>query len=245
MYNIDLRFGSGLTDIQIELIKSAASRWQDIIIGDLPCVTINNETIDDILIESSALKIDNSGGILGQATFTHLRGTSFLPAKGFMEFDKVDLQTLQEVGSLRDIILHEIGHVIGFGTIWNDLNLVEGQGSANPVFIGEAAMQEYSQLLNQSTPVKVPLANTGGRGTRESHLRESVFGNELMTGFFSGSRRPISRLSIAMLADMGYEVNYEMADKYSLPSTSELKRIQAESVHICMMREPENLTIVS
>lgn len=244
MYNIDLRFGSGLTDTQIEIFKIAAARWQDIITSDLPFATVAGETIDDILIESSAINIDGMGGILGQATFTHLRNNSFLPAKGFMEFDAEDLRSLQEAGSLRDIILHEIGHVIGFGTIWDTLDLIEDRDGPNPVFIGPAAMSEYGQLLGQNGAVEVPLANTGGPGTRGSHLRETVFGNELMTGFFSGTARPISRLSLAILEDMGYTVNYDMADAYTLPSAAQLKTFQAEAVHVCMMRKPETVTIV-
>ena len=34
----------------------------------------------------------------------------------------------------------------------------------------------------------------------------SVFGNELMTGFLNAGRNPLSRLTIAALQDMGYEV---------------------------------------
>ena len=62
------------------------------------------------------------------------------------------------------------------------------------------------------------MANTGGPGTRDSHWREAVFGNELMTGFINQGVNPVSRLTIASLADLGYQVNLEAADAYMLPS---------------------------
>jgi hypothetical protein len=44
-----------------------------------------------------------------------------------------------------------------------------------------------------------------------------VFGNELMTGFISGLPDPLSTVTIGSLQDMGYTVNYSMADSYTLP----------------------------
>jgi hypothetical protein len=45
-----------------------------------------------------------------------------------------------------------------------------------------------------------------------------VFANELMTGFLNPGVNPISRLTIAALEDLGYEVDYGAADPYVLPS---------------------------
>ena len=79
-------------------------------------------------------------------------------------------------------------------------------------------MDEYAALKQDSAPVAVPVANTGGAGTRDSHWRESVFGNELMTGFLNASSNPLSRLTVAAMEDMGYQVNYNVADAFTLPS---------------------------
>ena len=83
-------------------------------------------------------------------------------------------------------------------------------------------MQEFLALVGSGGHQPVPVANTGGPGTRCGHWREAVFGNELMTGFLDTGSNPISRLTIASLADLGYEVNLEAADDYSLPSALEL-----------------------
>ena len=72
-------------------------------------------------------------------------------------------------------------------------------------------MAQYAELLGAPEPTEVPIANTGGSGTREGHWREVTFGNELMTGFVGAAGNPLSRLTIACLEDMGYEVNPSVA----------------------------------
>jgi hypothetical protein len=59
--------------------------------------------------------------------------------------------------------------------------------------------------------------NTGGSGTANVHWRESVFGNELMTGWLSGSTQPLSRITVGSLADIGYQVDMNAADQYTPP----------------------------
>jgi hypothetical protein len=111
-----------------------------------------------------------------------------------------------------------MAHVLGYGTIWSYKGLLQGAGSINPTFSGANARKEFGTLLGSSTPTAVPVANTGGPGTRDSHWREAVFGNELMTGFINQGVNPLSRLTIASMADLGYQVNLEVADQYTLPS---------------------------
>ena len=36
--------------------------------------------------------------------------------------------------------------------------------------------------------------------------------NELMTGFLGTGRNPLSRMTVAALQDLGYEVNYDAAE---------------------------------
>jgi hypothetical protein len=63
----------------------------------------------------------------------------------------------------------------------------------------------------------VPLETTGGAGTAGVHWSESMFGNELMTGFISGTPDPFSIPTVGAMQDLGYTVNYAAADPYSLP----------------------------
>lgn len=217
-YNIDIRILGGLTPSQQDAFAIAAKRWSSIIIGDVPDANLQGELIDDIKIDARGALIDGVGGILGQAGPTWIRSGSFLPIAGVMTFDRDDLQKLEDDGLLLSVILHEMAHVIGFGTVWDYLGLLQGAGSINPTFSGRNAMQEFGQLLGTGSPTAVPVANTGGPGTRDSHWREAVFANELMTGFINQGVNPISRLTIASLADLGYQINLDVADEYILPS---------------------------
>lgn len=42
-----------------------------------------------------------------------------LPATGVMQFDSADAASMDASGSLDDVILHEMGHVIGIGQLWS------------------------------------------------------------------------------------------------------------------------------
>jgi hypothetical protein len=220
-YKIEVRFLGGLTTKQKNAFKKAADRWSRVIVGDLPSVLVGGEVIDDLLIEAQGVAIDGVGRILGQAGPTNLRpatagASALLPAKGIMSFDTADLASMESDGTLVDVITHEMGHVIGIGTIWEDKGLLAGAGTNNPRFTGKNAKRAYGKLRG-SGPTAVPVENTGGAGTRDGHWRESVFKNELMSGFISESGNPLSRVTVASLKDLGYRVKLSAAEPYSLP----------------------------
>jgi subtilisin-like proprotein convertase family protein len=232
-FSIDVRFLGGLTASQRHVFETAAARWSEIIIGDLPEVTIDEETIDDLIIEARGASIDGPGNVLGQAGPTRVRIPSFLPAKGIMEFDIGDLNRMEADGSLLSVIIHEMGHVLGIGTLWSHKDLLLGAGTSNPMFTGDNAMRKFADLRGAAAAEPVPVANTGGPGTRDGHWREAVFGNELMTGFLDPGENPLSRMTIGSLEDLGYAVNYNAAAPYELPSslTLAMMGIQAEGGH--------------
>lgn len=238
-FTIDVRIVGGLTASQQSIFEEAALRWSQIITGNLESFEVDGEVIDDLLILAEGTVIDGPNGILGQAGPTHVRPDSRIPIKGIMSFDSADLQGLEDSGELLDVIIHEMGHVIGIGTIWSELGLIEGSGTNNPLFIGTAAMREYASLTGIDGLVKVPVANTGGPGTREGHWREATFDSELMTGFDDPGRNALSRLTAASLQDLGYEVNLEAADNYSLPLRQlRVDELEAKTQHRCMVEFP-------
>ncbi len=228
-YKIEVRFLGGLNTAQKRAFKTAADRWSRVIVGDLPSVMVGGVLIDDLLIEAQGVPIDGPGGVLGQAGPTNLRpagaGTSaFLPAKGIMSFDTADLAQMQANGTLVDVITHEMGHVIGIGTIWALKGLLVGAGTANPRFKGSNAKREFG-VLKSTGPLPVPVENGGGAGTRDSHWRESVFKSELMSGFIAAPNNPLSRMTVASLQDMGYVVNMAAAEAYVLPNLVQMAEL--------------------
>ncbi len=212
-FQITLEYGAGLTDSQKVIFQQAANRWSQIILGDLPDVTLANGTvIDDVVITASGPYIDGVSGILGQAGPTAFRSGSFLPYSGIMEFDSADLASMESSGSLYTVILHEMGHVLGIGTIWSYLGLLSGAGTSNPRFTGAQATAAYNRIfgVNESG---VPVENGGGGGTRDAHWRETSMPFEIMTGYIS-SRNYLTEITIGSLADMGYVVDLGAADIY-------------------------------
>ena len=114
-----------------------------------------------------------------------------------------------------------MGHLLGIGTLWDvNRSLLTGAGTSDPRFVGVRGVAEWSTLGGSAA---VPVENTGGSGTADSHWRETTFGTELMTGYISPGSNPLSKLSIASLADLGYHVNRSVADAYSLPAGSSLR----------------------
>lgn len=232
-FDIQLRGVEGLTTVQAAAFADAEAYWESTIvrgIADIPivprpgCLPSTSPdlppVVDDLIIDVSIEPIDGPGNILGQAGPTCYRAGSELPLVGIMEFDSADVANLITAGSFEAVILHEMAHVLGIGTLW-DLTLfggvrkvISGAGGPNPVYTGGRAVAEYSAL---GASGNVPVESLGGPGTRDAHWRETTFGNELLTGFLNPVFNPVSRMTIASLADLGYQITLDTADSYSLP----------------------------
>lgn len=209
---------TGFTSGQVAIFNQAANRWAQIITGDLPDVVYNGVTVDDLLIAGSAAPIDGVGNILGQAGFRERRTTgTLLPYYGEMKFDSADMASMEANGTLYAVILHEMGHVLGIGTMWTTKGLLTGAGGTNPRFTGSQATAAYNQIFGTnftSVPVQ---GNDMPVGSRDSHWRESIFQTELMSPQIGGTSNPISRITVGSLADIGYTVNFNAADAYTAP----------------------------
>jgi hypothetical protein len=121
-------------------------------------------------------------------------------------------------GALYRAALHEMGHVLGIGSLWKSFKLVSGVGTTNPMYVGANALAAYNQIFGTNAS-GIPVENTGGAGTAGVHWRESKMDTELMTSLADASM-PLSRITIGSLADMGYKVNYAAADYYTKPVAS-------------------------
>jgi hypothetical protein len=138
-----------------------------------------------------------------------------------MVFDTDDLDDLESFDLLDEVVTHEMGHVMGIGTLWPEQGLLAdavSEGGVDPHFTGTQAIAAFNAAGGTDYPdEKVPVETEGGPGTEDSHWRESVFDNELMTGFINVGPNPLSAVTVASLADQGYTVNLAEADPYTLP----------------------------
>jgi CARDB/Bacterial pre-peptidase C-terminal domain/Bacterial Ig-like domain/Leishmanolysin len=239
-FTIELVFISPISDGVRAAFEAAKSRWQTIIQGDVPDIdfalnplaaddcTIGqpevNDVVDDIRIFVKVFEIDGPLGVLGQAGFCVARELpNPLPGVGVMSFDEADLDRLAADGRLTKVILHEMGHVLGIGSLWSMLEMVINPSLPNfsgtdTYFRGQLAIAAFDAAGGTAyTGKKVPVENQLGRGSGDVHWRESVMKTELMTPILNGGdSAPLSAVSAESLADMGYVVNSAQADDFTL-----------------------------
>jgi len=226
-FSMEVQFSGTPSASQRAVVRAAAARWEQVITGDLPDVNTNlnanacgvshpayNGTVDDLVVFVEIVSIDGPGGTLGSAGPCFLRSGSSLPVFGSVRLDVDDVAQMESNGTFDDVALHELGHVLGMGTLWSSARLLQGRGSPDPYFSGTHAITEY-QAMGGAHPNPVPVENTGGSGTRDAHWRESLLTTELMTGWISTGANPLSRLTVGGLDDLGYPVSYGGADPFT------------------------------
>jgi len=193
----------------------AESFWESVITGYKSGISLAGPTIT-----ASIGSIDGQWNILGYAgpTSTISQGGYALAATGTMVFDSADMSYMLNGGSFADVIKHEMGHVLGIGTLWSSNNVyVNGSGQ----YTGAAGVAAYRTEFNQPNATYIPVELGGGAGTANAHWNETDGGagatgivdgqgrdmtNELMTGWMN-TPAFVSKTTIASLQDIGYTVN--------------------------------------
>lgn len=236
-------------------VESAADTWESIVTTSLPDIDFSDQPIapdtcvpgqtrvadvvDDLRIFVRVASIDGVGGTLARAGPCVRRRTSWLPVAAGITLDLDDLEGASSM-QMRHVLLHEMGHALGFG-FWHELSLLrnpaldrvggEARQPPDTHFVGPLARAAFDAAGGSAyTGAKVPVANVGGAGRADTHWRESALGDELMTPFLDvGQEQPLSAITIQSLADLGYGVDLSHAESFSLPrpATSFALRAQA------------------
>jgi hypothetical protein len=224
-FNIDIVYATPLgPDLEL-LVESAVAKWEQIIVGDLADVG----AIDDLQLTVSIESIDGPGGTLASANFDALRaGPNGLP---FQSSTRADLDDSQIDLEFVETITHEIGHALGFGTLWNgegdrDVLLIGGRTPA-PRYIGANGVEEFNRLYGlteTSVPVEGFINGAFQPGSSGGHWDEDFFGREIMSTSADGGAvgvapdagpvESFSRMTIGAIEDLGYEVSYAGAEPF-------------------------------
>ena len=248
-FDIELVFVGSPEAAYRTAVEEAAQYWERILTMSLPDYDFSsdplsgeycesgapelNDVVDDLRLFVAVTSIDGEGGTLASAGPCYLREESGLPIAAGTTIDVDDLRE-STAAEIREVIVHEIGHALGFNRAnWRPVNLMRNPsldaqgrivaGVPDAHFVGPRAVAAFNAAGGSSyANGKVPLENIrGGRGSQDSHWRESVMGNELMTPFSNHGGEPLSAISIQAMADMGYHVDVSQAESYELPSAGQ------------------------
>lgn len=198
LFNIEIDYLGGLTDSQVAVFADAENFWETHLTG----ITYDGADLTTTISAEGSF-IDGAGGTLGQAgpTSAFNTGTFLYADAGIMNFDSADLAQLEADGDLFAVLLHEMAHVLGFGTLWESAGAyLWGTGQYTGAHGLAAYQAEFDPLATY-----VPVELGGGSGTANAHWDEEWAGgvNELMTGFFDAPTF-ISNTTIASFGDLGF-----------------------------------------
>ncbi|HVK15672.1 MAG TPA: PEP-CTERM sorting domain-containing protein [Fimbriiglobus sp.] len=214
-FDITVNFTGGLTESQQATFSTAASFWETHIVGYRPA----GVTLTGITINASGADLGGPGGTLGSAgptSFSNQGGFRYATA-GSMRFDTADLPNMEANGTLLSVIMHEMAHVMGFGTLWASNGLYS---SGSGQYTGAGALAMWQTEFDRSGDTSVPVELAGGGGTANAHWNENTSGsgltgitdpqgrdmrNELMTGWLNAPSF-VSNTTIQQFFDLGYNV---------------------------------------
>lgn len=206
---------------------AAASAWQSLLVGyqdgSIQAISSGSsytgafvgDPLTTVFIDANVSPIDGVGSILGSAgpTAVALDFSGFiLTTDGVMTFDSADAANLDTAGLFDDVVMHEMAHVLGFGTLWEQNGVYDDDTGE---FLGVNATAYWQSEFGQTGTPDVELA--GGPGTANGHWNENTGGaglvgissvdgdmrNELMTGWLNAPTF-ISDMTIASFIDIGF-----------------------------------------
>ena len=238
--------GTEPTASQQLAFAGAARFWEQAIVAGLPDLPVPTsewkcreddpslfgEYIDDLVIFVRVEEIGGAAGAVAQSTICARRAEADggLPFIGAMSFSAAEMEALETHSYLERLAMRQIAVVLGFGLLWDEAQFalledpsVEPDGSTvgdrDTHFAGEQARAAFATSGGGYPGAAVPVENDTeqyGPGALDLYWRESVFGTELMTTELNAANAPVSAVTLASLADLGYEVDPHRAEPYAL-----------------------------
>jgi hypothetical protein len=217
---------SGVTSTQQTIVDNVAAYWNSVILGYNSTGDLTGVTVDFSLATLSS-------GVLGStwAGFVTQQGNYYYTSSGVIELSSSYVDGMAN-SAFYYILLHEVGHALGFGVTWSSNGLLATTTSGSQTiyeYTGAKALAAYNSEFSQTGAyVPVESSGTSGDGTTGSHWAEveggaaatgivsSITGKdfmyELMTGWDNdnltteSSNIFVSQATIQSFADNGYIV---------------------------------------
>jgi hypothetical protein len=218
--------------ILTEAITHVEGMWEHMLTGYQAAISIPSVPID--------INPTNSGLASASYSGTTFQGGFTLATSGFVNINTLEIENFANwqgpgangLNFIDELIAHEVGHVLGIGTLWS-ANSVYSFNSFQ--YTGQHGVAAYQAEFNEAIPY-LPVENAGNPGTPNAHwdqlMRSSPQegnpldpwsldprvgvvdeygrdrGLELMTGAIDPDYfEPfVSRFTIQSMRDMGYTV---------------------------------------
>ena len=221
-FDLEFDIQSSFTTSQLAVFDEVESTYESLFTGFQPGVSGLTGSVIAVTsgpIDGPINFEDGTGGTAGMGGGSF---TSDTPTGGFQFFniqgtqttgdlllDEDDLDTLEGFDDgLFTVIFHEVGHALGFGTLWEANNLLDDAGQ----YIGDSGLAAFQEEFDLMTASFVPTDSTGAADDAGHWDEDSVLGDDVLSPILNlGGINDISDTTIASFADLGFTVVPEPA----------------------------------
>ena len=247
-FDIELVFLDDFTEDEQEIWHRAARRWEEVIQEDMPDFTYPNprlatcgdhdftipagDQVDDLRVYLTKQSLHGAAGIFWYHTSENLDTGTFSDYRCI----GIDPEYSTRFEDIWYIGLHEIGHALGIvpssfpphaDLLSRSNRMIRRRRTADAHFAGPQAIAAFDQAGGRDYQgAKVPTQQYG------THWDGGVLAGELMTLQGWGA---LSAITLGALSDLGYTVDFSMADPYELPPPRAAKPI-ADAVPFCSVK---------
>ena len=245
--------------IYIDIIQQACARWEEIITQGLPddsrFAGSIGEIIDDLWLDFGFFYEQSStlaSSWNGEYRTTANGGLPVTSQISYNTYYYTANPSKEKQEEFYYVVLHEIGHSLGYRTSLMDTKGLIATTSTKPLdamlnisgfnaydyYIGTNAVREFNDIFGNGMPftsingkqafLMETVASSGSFGSHFSTVYSAYFPgqSEFMKWTAGSDIIGISTVTIGMLDDLGYSVDYAMADPYGSIAPTNLRVIQ-------------------